>query len=233
MEKVIKRIVQALDDAASLTSDERDIAEYALYNVFTTSATLLGLGLVSWLAGLVPASFVALATGAAFRWSMGGAHYSSPYSCIVSSVAGPVLMSLVGSWVSRLTARETRAVLAGAVLALIVFTAYVVWRYSPAETPNNPIAARRKPGLRRLSFVTLALWSALAFRLLTAGHTLLLVASSLALARQSITVTPIGYRLFSTIDTWLRISTSLLGRRCGREEATRRHSDGWARGRGR
>lgn len=200
VERIVNKIVQALDEGASLTEDQREIAEYSLYNVLISGSTILGLAAVSWLLGIIPASFAALATGAAFRWSMGGAHYSDPWRCVVASVVGPTLMALLASRVGQLQAPTAGRALAIVVLLTLVFAGVSIWRYSPADTKNNPISDVRKPRLRSLSFITLGLWLALAFFLLAAGNVTLVAASSMALARQSLTVTPIGYRLFSTIE---------------------------------
>lgn len=230
MEQIVKRIVQALDGSASLSQDQRDIAEYALYNVFTTCATLIGLAVVSRLIGVVPASFMALATGAAFRWSMGGAHYSSPWHCVSASIAGPTAMAVMASWVPRPETPGVHCTLIGLVSLIVISTGVVIWLYSPADTENNPIPERKRLMLRRWSFITLALWSALAFSLLAVGNVSLVVASSLALARQSLSVTPIGYRLFSKIDTALRASPSLRGRRRRGEETAHGSHSGWPNG---
>ena len=76
MEHIIKRIIRALDETLSLDEDRKEIIEYALYNVLITIAIISGLALVSLPLGLVPLAFATLFSGAAFRWSMGGAHYS-------------------------------------------------------------------------------------------------------------------------------------------------------------
>jgi accessory gene regulator B len=201
MKHLIESIIRALDKTLSLDDDQKAITEYALYNVLVTLAVVSGLTLVSLLLGLAPVAFTALCSGAAFRWSMGGAHYSRPSWCILASIAGPIIMAGLASYASQLSTFTAHTLLIGIILVLFVFASAIIYLYCPAETENNPLPERRKPQLRRISYATLIMWLAIMLYLLRLDHISLLLASCLALVRQLLSVTPVGFRMFLSIDS--------------------------------
>ena len=213
MEQIIEKIIYALDETLSLDEDNKAITEYALYNVIVTVSIISGLSLVSLLLGVLPLAFITLFSGAAFRWSMGGAHYSTPSRCIVTSIMGPVAIAGLASYVSRLRTFTAPSPLVGIVLVLLIFACAIIHLYCPGETENNPLPDTRKPQLRRISYITLILWLVLMIYLLRLNHVSQILASCLALARQLLSVTPVGYRLFGLIDMMLSFLESPLKRR--------------------
>ncbi len=203
MKLIISKIVQALDSTLSLNEDQKAVIEYALYNLLVTLSVVLGLAVVSQLFGLLSPAFIALFSGAVFRWSMGGAHYSKPWRCIMTSIAGPVAIAAFSLYASRISILANRSFLVSIILFIAVLACAVIRLYCPAETENNPLPDERKPRLRRISYITLILWLALMICLLRLDYLSPVIASCLSLARQLLSVTPVGYRTFLQIDKML------------------------------
>lgn len=207
MERVIKQIIAGIDRNLALTQDQREVAEYALYSILMTAGTLLGALGIGGAAGVFPESAAALFTGAVFRWSAGGAHFSSPGRCMVVSIAFPVFAALASGALGRLShaASLGRAVLALAA-ALFTLSVVIIGAYAPAETENKPIPPCQRPRLRALAYATLAGWAAIVYLLYRKETLSLIIASCLGLAWQMMSVTPVGYKVFRRIDTILGAS---------------------------
>lgn len=202
MERVIEYILSVLDRNLSMSQDQREVTEYALYNVLITLCTLLGVLLIGGLLGVLPEAVAALMTGAVFRWSTGGAHLSKPGRCVAVSVSVPLGIALVSGWIGmRYVVAIHRAILILVpVTALLLLALIVIRTYAPAETENKPIPPSERPKLRVWAYVTLAAWAILMYFLYAEGHFSLLVASCLGLTWQMVSVTPVGYRIFPSID---------------------------------
>lgn len=204
VERVVKAIVSAFDRNLSLSEDQREVAEYALYHVLITAATLLGAIVVGVLVGALAESMVALVTGAVLRWSTGGAHLSRPTRCVVMSVAAPVLAGLLARALARMLAgmspTSSRILLLSLIVLLALVSVAVIQVYAPADTENKPIPDASRPVFRRRARLSLLLWVLVCVAMVLARWPALVMSCAVGLAWQMFSVTPPGYTVYRGID---------------------------------
>ncbi|NPV51961.1 MAG: accessory gene regulator B family protein [Firmicutes bacterium] len=232
MEKLIRDIVLYLDRNLSLSQDQREIAEYALYNMLITSGTALGVLVIGSLAGVLPEAVMALVTGAVFRWSTGGAHLHKPYRCMIISISIPLIMAYI-SRISRglwglmgaklmgayMAGSSQGAMLLGLVIILFVLSFVIIRLYAPAETENKPISPGQRARIRTWAYLTLLAWAAIMVIMsffYTGGGMTLVIASCLGLTWQMLSVTPVGYSILSRVDGVFDALEMSFGRRRNR-----------------
>jgi accessory gene regulator B len=132
-----------------LTEEQEEIAAYSLLLIFQTLISLLGISVVAWLAGCLPAALTALFTSAFLRSFSGGAHCSSPARCTVLSM---VTVPLIGALATNLAEVFPRPLLAPVILAGGVVALANVLRLAPVDSPAKPITSpQERRRFRRLS----------------------------------------------------------------------------------
>lgn len=200
MEKLIRHIVSALDKNLSLTQDQREVTEYALYNIFLTTGILLAVTAGGMLLGALPEATAALVTGSVFRWSTGGVHCSTPYRCMLVSATLPLIVALISRKAGTLFLADpgSMALLPG--IILFVLSGVIIYVYAPAETENKRISPRQRPKLRFWAYVTLMIWAAAMVLFYRQGKLTLVVASCLGIIWQMLSVAPAGHRMFTRIE---------------------------------
>jgi accessory gene regulator B len=133
----------------ALTEEQEEIAAYSLLILFQTVISLLGISLVAWLAGCLPAALATLFTSAFLRSFSGGAHCTSPARCTILSI---LTVPLLGTLATNLAPFFSRPLLALVVLAGGVLAFAVVWRLAPVDSPAKPITSpQERRRFRRLS----------------------------------------------------------------------------------
>ncbi|MCG0276927.1 MAG: accessory gene regulator B family protein [Thermanaeromonas sp.] len=145
-----------------------------------------------------PEVMAAFLTQAMYRLGSGGAHCTAYYRCLISSLVALLLIAGSARYLEKIMPDWG---IRGLTLAVTLVALAVVARWAPADTPANPITnPLRRRSLRRLSFLFLAGWTN--FVLLTVGKikASVLYASIVAVLLQTVTVTPLGYRLIMKVD---------------------------------
>lgn len=200
VEKVIRAIVSAFDRNLSLNEDQREVAEYALYHVLITVATLLGVIAIGVAVNALAESMIALVTGAVLRWSTGGAHLSRPTRCVVMSVAAPVLAGLLARVLVGVSLTSSVAFLLSLISILALISVAVIQLYVPADTENKPIPEASRPQFQRSARLSLLLWTLTCVAMSFARWPALVMSCALGLAWQMFSVTPPGNTVYRGID---------------------------------
>ncbi|MBE3580764.1 MAG: accessory gene regulator B family protein [Thermoanaerobacteraceae bacterium] len=188
-----------------------EIVAYGLEIALGAVVEVLAIIGVAQCLGILPETAAALITQVLYRFGAGGAHCTAYYRCLLSSVGA---LTLVG-WGGRQLA-QTLPVTGVFSLVFLAFMVSLpaVWRWAPADTPANPITnPRRRILLKSSALAFLGAW--LLFMLVEANRVRpsLLYASALAVMLQTLTITPVGYRLMALVDQGLRQLLPLEGRR--------------------
>lgn len=193
--RLARRIGERLAVALELPETAAERAAFALESLFLFVLTSAAILAAAALCGVFWPALAAAVTGAFLRKLSGGAHFSTPWRCILVSTLLAILFGLAGRLLSPFLAR---APLAAVVCATAFAAAAVLSRYAPAETPAKPIPEPQRKTLKALSLLFLAAWMP-GMLLLPLGRDLL-AASTIGLAWQVFSITPAGYCLYRSID---------------------------------
>lgn len=209
MERLAGRMGQWLGDQFQWTSDEQEIATFALLLMISTGFTLVLLVGLGWLAGVLPEVLVMAGTSAVLRTFAGGAHLSSGWRCgwatavaatiaaYLAHVAGPVVGGWLGGWAPW------------ALVAVGLAVAAVMARRAPVPAPEKPLRSERhRKTLRVLAVVTSLVW-AVGWAVWVSRGTVqpsVWLASTLGLLQETLSVTPSGERTARWLDRMLAYS---------------------------
>ncbi|WP_432661785.1 accessory gene regulator B family protein [Wukongibacter baidiensis] len=142
----------ALKIAKILELDE-DRQEIIAYGAFSLIQTIWSIGLVMAFGLLFKVFWEAVIisfAGALLRKYSGGAHATSPSRCAVIGVIISVGPALILDKISIYTSPIYIIIYA---LLTLAFTYYIIYRYSPVDTPNKPITKdETKKRLRKSAF---------------------------------------------------------------------------------
>ncbi|SMB94636.1 accessory gene regulator B [Thermanaeromonas toyohensis ToBE] len=153
---------------------------------------------VGVLVKMFPEMMAAFLTQAVYRLGAGGAHCTAYYRCLVSSLMALLLTAGSARYLEKIMPEWG---VMGLALAATLVGLAVVARWAPADTPANPITnPLRRNFLRRLSFLFLTSWSIAVFLARGWVKVSILYASIIAVLLQTLTVTPLGYRLLERVD---------------------------------
>ncbi len=189
-----KKLIDGLEKELKLSQDKLEVIIFG-YRLFIYSFWgFFFIILLAYLLGTLQATLIATLTASTFRVFSGGAHASSQRRCVV---IGALIFNILGllattsykylsfyslNWIFGITA----------IIALIIFIIY-----APADTPGKPITTKvQRDKLKGISIGLLIFWlifCKFAFKGETNIHKLHLLASTLGLAWQSISLLPITY----------------------------------------
>lgn len=176
--------------------ERRDVLTFGLAYLllfFVDGLCVIVAGLVFH--ALVP-TLTAAFTAAFFRSLTGGAHFSDPWTC--AAVSGVVAGGLGALG-------KTFAGLPGFQLAIIALSTAAVGSaavglYAPVDSPAKPIPVAKRAALRRLAWIAIVAWGFAMGLLVRHGAGDLVVASSLGLIWQIVTLTPGGASAYRFLD---------------------------------
>lgn len=214
---IIARHILSCTHRPGVTPDEgekerAEIVAYGLEVALGAIVEVLAITGGAAVLGLLPEVTVALLTQALYRFGSGGAHCRAYYRCLVSSVIFLTLLGYGGRWLEQLWGGEFPLGVFSLLAAISGVLA--VRRWAPADTPANPIQdLHRRRRLKNFSLAFLLVW--FFFTLAAAGkiRRSCLYASVLAVIMQTVTITPLGYRLMDRLDEVLCRLIPLEGRR--------------------
>ncbi|MHB8170191.1 MAG: accessory gene regulator ArgB-like protein [Thermincolia bacterium] len=136
----------------------------------------------------------------------GGAHATAPIRCNIIGVNVFVSIGLMAKYFNGLV----NPLLLIIPVALISFGA--IYLYAPAEAPGKPIQSMLKRAtFRTSSFILLVFWTVMAVFLALNSTALdgFLLASTLGICWQSISLTPAGHRLMELLDKGLQLGKKI------------------------
>ncbi|SHI37797.1 accessory gene regulator B [Desulfofundulus thermosubterraneus DSM 16057] len=185
----------------ALTEEQEEIAAYSLLILFQTVISLLGVSLVAWLAGCLPAALATLFTSAFLRSFSGGAHCTSPARCTILSI---LTVPLFGTLATNLAPFFSRPLLALVILAGGALAFAVVWQLAPVDSPAKPItSSRERQRFRWLSLA--AVLSIVTFQLAllllsSPNMAILILAAEMGMLWQVFSLTRTGHRFVARLD---------------------------------
>lgn len=201
MRAVLAHVARSLARSQGLPLEQEEVLLFSLQLLSNQVLGLLAIALAGALAGVLGPTLMATLVAGSLKLFAGGPHMSTSLRCGVFSTVIAVAMG----WLAARTAPAVTPGAAAALLAAALLAAAAsFWRYTPADTPENPVTdPRRRRRLRRTAFTLLGLWgTGLLFWQGLHGTEALpfTLAGTLGLAWQSLSVTPAGYRLVAIGD---------------------------------
>jgi len=170
-----------------LDSEREQVIAYSLDSLILYVVGYAGVIAVGWLLGIAKAIIVTIIAGDVLRKLSGGAHFSTPYRCLLfSAVSYPA-----ACWASqRAFALWGREPLAPAVLLIICLCCLaIVAAFAPVDCPAKPIVSETFRKRLKLLAVIAVLAYSLAVYLLRDTYIAYAVTAGMAL--QSLTLLPL------------------------------------------
>ena len=153
---------------------------------------------LAYLLNILPHVALALAAAGLFRLLSGGAHCTSYWRCLVLGVSAYLLIGLVAINIANLITLQLFKTMAG--IVILTATACTV-KWVPGEVPHRTMDGQREMIMFKvLSMLYLFLWAGLILYLANSTNYSVLLAALLALAMQTLSFTPWGYRLVARAD---------------------------------
>ncbi|AJQ29992.1 accessory gene regulator ArgB-like protein [Pelosinus fermentans] len=168
-------------------------------------AFLVGFGVligVAWGLGILPYVLTAWFTLNGLRIISGGAHASSLFRC---TIIGTVILTGIGELAFRFGALASQELLLSLVAFSMIVGVYVIYKWSPADTPAKPVvSAVKRARFRRFSYIFTSVWVVgMSVLIFWGGSPIifsLVMASIGGFLRQIFSITPAGYRFIAAVE---------------------------------
>lgn len=190
-----KKLIDSFKKELKLSEDKLEIITFG-YRLFTYSFWgYFFIALLAYLLDTLQATLTAALTASIFRIFSGGAHASNQRRCVIIGTLIFNILGLLATICYNVIPLYLLNWLFG-VMAIIALTIFII--YAPADTPGKPITIKvQRSKLKGISIVLLVFWvmfCKFVFKGETNIRKLYLLASTLGLAWQSISLLPITYR---------------------------------------
>lgn len=198
-----ERMAKYISKNTSATSKESAKINYGLEIILGAVVKSCLLLITSYFLGVFNLMLIVLLTASSFRILTGGAHFSTYYRCLL---AGIVVYNGLGH-LTGVIVNSFNAVFVIPVISIIAVTGLVIiYKYAPADAVIKPIKdSNKRIIIKELSLAFLVIWYS-TIMLIAYPMTVnlfwkkILVGSTLGIAWQILTVTPLGFKLFGYID---------------------------------
>lgn len=183
-----------------LSPEDQEVVAYGLEVTFSLIISLMLTLVLGYLLGIITETIMVALVWMIVRSLAGGAHCSTLWRCAIFS---PLVMIFLGSAARLFSSFDQKLVIVIILLCgFIALTITSIW--APADNAKNRIlsASRR----RKLRDKALAVEITMIMLLLLACHftgneySSLLVAAGLAMLVETLTVSPVGYRVTAFLD---------------------------------
>ena len=204
MEKLAKQLAHKIALTLQYDAEREAVVAYGLTALLQILATLLLLGVFGGILGVWPEALLACLAGSSLRKYSGGAHASSIGFCTAFSAVYCLSAALLAR--SFLMEYYHPVGMGLGLLALYGFACRMVRRVVPVDSPHKPIrSAEKRARMKKGSYRVLCVCAALSLLLYGAGFyrergRSLLMALSLGVLWQVVTLTSFGARLVAAID---------------------------------
>lgn len=159
LDKASNDIAIKLKNELNLDNDNYEIVKYGLYAFFHMILSIIIIGIFGAIFGVFLESLIISFAVAILRKSSGGVHASTELNCIIVGVMISVIPSLI---LVNIEVNVINTVIFCA-LAFSIVT-FLIYKLAPVDTPNKPIKSQKKiKRLRRVSFITLGIYTILVF----------------------------------------------------------------------
>jgi len=202
LERWIAKRAEVMARELGYDRDKQEVLQYSMTILSTTILGFLAIFAVGSLVGVPGLALTAGLSGGILRAYSGGAHATAPNRCVtigtVIFVSWGLAAKYLAGWVNPLIL----------IVPTVVFGFAAIYRYAPDEAPGKPIQSiLQRTTLRRTSFVLLGVWTIIII-ILSQNNAMemdeILLASTLGILWQSISLTPAGYSLMGFMDSILK-----------------------------
>ncbi|NLI14489.1 accessory gene regulator ArgB-like protein [Pelotomaculum propionicicum] len=185
---------------AELGSGRTDSVRYGLEIIL--GAIIKGVVLLAsaYFLGILPQVIIALTCGSLLRLVSGGAHCTSYLRCLSCGLVIYLCTGEIAKYLEKLLSLD---LLPAVLLPCYLIMALCTCLWAPAEVPYRTINYEERIPFRTLTMVLLTVLLTAAF--LSIGHIRLsfIMAGILALLAQTLSFTPLGYKIIGKIDKLL------------------------------
>jgi accessory gene regulator B len=206
IEIISKRMGTYLSQKISATPKENAAIVYGLQIILGAVLKGIFLLLTAYLLGILFPMLVVMGTASYLRILSGGAHFSTYYRCLC---AGLLVFNGLGYLTVVLTEMYNHLYMIP-ILMLVTLTGMIVaYKYAPADAVKKPNKDNKKKNLLKdLSIAFIIVWYSTIMLLVNPLAVnfywkAIVIASSLGIIWQSLTITPLGFKLYGAIDNFL------------------------------
>ncbi|MCT4605562.1 MAG: accessory gene regulator B family protein [Marinisporobacter sp.] len=201
MEKCIGKILGVYEKHLEMDEGQKAILKYSLQVMMSAILGYFLALMLAWYLGVFSYVFVMMLTISVLRASSGGAHCESIWNC---AIFGMIITNALGFLAKVLT--PTKDVVLSTMGVVFLFGLWSISKYAPADTPQKPITSIEKiKKLKRRSVVILLVWCGLniSYYLIYNRVHGMMLASSLGVLWQCLSITKMGYKLWHESDVLL------------------------------
>lgn len=200
-----------------LDEDKTDILRYGFEVIFGESLKIIVIFIIASLVGLTPYVLVCFLTIGIYRLFSGGYHSETYGRCFINSM---ILFLGLGKLTQLVLPyfKPSVPLLFGFVIVTFIWSLWIAFKWAPAETPNKPLSHAEKSRQKKLSLLWVLLWFGVT-TYLTLGLPFekvgfIISGTLMAHILQSASVTPLGSKIMSSMDTLTeRITIKLIKKR--------------------
>ncbi len=158
MEKTAKKLAEKIGNSLNYDSEQKAVMAYGLIGLSQFFIILILTSVIGFIFGFFIESLIIFISVGLLRRTIGGAHSSDFYSCIIVSV---FFVTLLASACKYLLGRFGFVPLTAGIAAIYMLAFFLTYKLAPVASPNKPIRtpAKRKR-LRKNAFIVLALFVA-------------------------------------------------------------------------
>ncbi len=199
MESISRKFSYYLKENLNMLEEDREIMEYGLIMFLGTVFEVIMIIIISMFLGTLKYALSMCFSFVLFRKSSGGAHFSTYISCMIFSVS---MFSIASKGIQLWEANTNLRILVLFIIAIIIFSVYVIICFVPSDTPNRPIESNEEKRVFKkrtsLSLITYVFLSVMLpyFKISNA----LILSCWVGVLLQMIFLTPKGYLFINKID---------------------------------
>ncbi len=156
---------------------------------------------LAWMLGILPEVIFISITAGLLRLASGGEHCSEYYRCLIG---GTICFILLGVGVHNLNIFFNGSGAYITIVASILLSWSILFKYAPGETENKPInSEEERVKFRRLSILIVSIYGLVMLMLMLMHNYLLrplVLPILVGMVEQAFTVSPWGYRFMHFVD---------------------------------
>lgn len=206
------RIAKALD----LDEDNKEVIAYGAFSLIQTIWSIILVMIFGAIFHVFWEAIFISFSGALLRKYCGGAHATSPNRCAIIGVIICVGNALI---LDKILFYTSPLYILTFCCLTFIFTYYVIYKYSPVDTPNKPIVKEetkrrlRKSAFKMTHFYVVIITILYLYYIKEKSYTALMVISSISIGVlwQDITLFSVGHYIMSKLDIMLKNISGLVG----------------------
>lgn len=215
LEKLAKGISIKIKENSNFNEDQISIIEYGLNAFFHMFTSIILVGIVGFIFGVVYEALIISFCEAILRKYSGGVHASKQFNCIFMGI----LVSVLPAYIINKFYYSSNFIILGGVICYIV-SYIIIYKLAPVDSPNKPIKKVEKiKKLKKGSIIILTIYMVIViFNIIiyyiTKNNIFLVYSSCIYIGTlwQVFTLTKLGHIIVKILDfTLIKISNILRG----------------------